>query len=112
MSEGALVVDVARGGDKKPMPPLILVKSDGGVLYGTTDLATIIERVREHESRPDPLCGGSPPARPFRAGVPRRGKGRTIGQGASGACRLRHHERRRRQAVQDPRRRGDEASTT
>ncbi len=47
LSEGALVVAVARNDDKKPMPPLILVKSEGGVLYGTTDLATIIERVRE-----------------------------------------------------------------
>jgi arginyl-tRNA synthetase len=46
-SEGALVVQVARDDDKKPMPPLILVKSEGGVLYGTTDLATIIERVRQ-----------------------------------------------------------------
>jgi arginyl-tRNA synthetase len=45
-SEGALVVPVARDDDKKPMPPLILVKSEGGVLYGTTDLATVIERVR------------------------------------------------------------------
>ena len=40
---------MARDGDKKPMPPLILVKSDGGVLYGTTDLATIIERVRDYD---------------------------------------------------------------
>ena len=47
LSEGALVVAVARDDDKKPMPPLILVKSEGGVLYGTTDLATVIERVRE-----------------------------------------------------------------
>ena len=31
------------------MPPLILVKSEGGVLYGTTDLATIIERVRDQD---------------------------------------------------------------
>ncbi|MBV9549897.1 MAG: arginine--tRNA ligase [Alphaproteobacteria bacterium] len=45
-SEGALVVEVAREDDKKPLPPLILVKSEGGVLYGTTDLATIVERVR------------------------------------------------------------------
>ena len=44
ISEGALVVPVARDDDKKPMPPLILLKSEGGVLYGTTDLATIIER--------------------------------------------------------------------
>ncbi len=46
-SEGALVVNVAREDDKKPLPPLILIKSEGGVLYGTTDLATIIERVRD-----------------------------------------------------------------
>ncbi len=46
-SEGALVVPVAEESDKKPMPPLILVKSEGGVLYGTTDLATIIQRVRD-----------------------------------------------------------------
>ena len=48
-SEGALVVPVARDDDKKPLPPLILVKSEGGVLYGTTDLATIIERVRDQD---------------------------------------------------------------
>jgi arginyl-tRNA synthetase len=47
MSEGALVVPVARNTDKKEMPPLILLKTDGAVLYGTTDLATIIDRVRE-----------------------------------------------------------------
>jgi len=41
------VIEVAQGGDKKPMPPLLLVKSDGGLLYGTTDMATIIERVEE-----------------------------------------------------------------
>lgn len=45
VSDGALVVEVARDDDKKPLPPLILIKSEGGVLYGTTDLATIIERV-------------------------------------------------------------------
>jgi arginyl-tRNA synthetase len=49
LSEGALVVSVADEGDKKPMPPLILVKSDGGVLYGTTDLATVIERVKDYD---------------------------------------------------------------
>ena len=46
-SEGALVVPVERDDDKKEMPPLILVKSDGAVLYGTTDLATVVDRVRE-----------------------------------------------------------------
>ncbi len=49
LSEGALVVPVARDDDKKPLPPLILVKSEGGVLYGTTDLATIVERVRAQD---------------------------------------------------------------
>jgi arginyl-tRNA synthetase len=49
ISEGALVVAVERNSDKKEMPPLILVKQDGAVLYGTTDLATIIDRVRDQD---------------------------------------------------------------
>jgi arginyl-tRNA synthetase len=48
-SEGALIVPVAESTDKKEMPPLILVKSDGAVLYGTTDLATIVDRVKSHD---------------------------------------------------------------
>jgi arginyl-tRNA synthetase len=48
-SEGALVVRVAEPGDKKQMPPLILLKSDGAVLYGTTDLATVVDRVKSHD---------------------------------------------------------------
>lgn len=49
MDEGALVLPVAEPDDKKPMPPLLLVKSDGGVLYGTTDMATVVERVRDYD---------------------------------------------------------------
>jgi arginyl-tRNA synthetase len=45
-SEGALVVHIGEETDKKDMPPLIVRKSDGGALYETTDLATIIDRVR------------------------------------------------------------------
>jgi arginyl-tRNA synthetase len=45
--EGALIVRVEEPTDQKEMPPLILLKSDGAVLYGTTDLATIIDRVAE-----------------------------------------------------------------
>lgn len=48
-SEGALIVPVAREDDKKEIPPLILLKSDGAVLYGTTDLATIIDRLNTHK---------------------------------------------------------------
>ncbi|KJU81422.1 arginyl-tRNA synthetase [Candidatus Magnetobacterium bavaricum] len=46
-SEGALVIPVTNHTDKKEIPPLILVKSDGGYLYGTTDLATIEERIKD-----------------------------------------------------------------
>lgn len=46
-SQGALVIDVAQPGDTRELPPLILVKSDGAVLYSTTDLATIEQRVQE-----------------------------------------------------------------
>ena len=45
-SEGALVIDVAQPDDKKEIPPLILYKRDGAVMYGTTDLATIYDRVK------------------------------------------------------------------
>lgn len=43
--DGALIVPVKRDDDKKEMPPLILYKRDGAVMYGTTDLATIVERM-------------------------------------------------------------------
>jgi arginyl-tRNA synthetase len=49
MDEGALIIDVAEPTDTKEIPPLILVKSDGAVLYGTTDLATIVDRVKEQD---------------------------------------------------------------
>ena len=48
-NEGALIVPVSEPGDKKEIPPLILLKSDGAVLYGTTDLATIVDRVRNYD---------------------------------------------------------------
>lgn len=44
-SHGALIVDVSRPDDKAEIPPLMLVKSDGAYTYGTTDVATIDERV-------------------------------------------------------------------
>ena len=47
-SEGATVVHVKRNDDDKEYPPLILYKSDGGVLYGTTDMATLVERTRDY----------------------------------------------------------------
>lgn len=44
LDQGALVVDVAEPGDKKEIPPCIILKSDGASLYATTDCATILER--------------------------------------------------------------------
>ncbi len=47
LSEGAWVIPVAEEGDKKEMPPMILVKSDGSAIYATTDLATILQRMQD-----------------------------------------------------------------
>ena len=47
VSEGALVVDVQEETDKVQIPPCIVQKSDGGALYATTDLATVIMRMQE-----------------------------------------------------------------
>ncbi len=46
-SEGAIVIPSPKGTPEKPEAPLILEKSDGGFTYGTTDIATIIQRVRD-----------------------------------------------------------------
>ncbi|MDY6352302.1 MAG: arginine--tRNA ligase [Lachnospiraceae bacterium] len=47
-SEGALVVDVKEDSDKKEIPPCMILKSDGAALYNTTDLATMIWRVKDY----------------------------------------------------------------
>ena len=46
-SQGAWVIPVAQEGDKKEIPPCILVKSDGSSIYATTDLATLVQRTRD-----------------------------------------------------------------
>ena len=46
-SEGAWVVPVAEESDKKEVPPMILVKSDGSAIYATTDLATMVQRMQD-----------------------------------------------------------------
>jgi arginyl-tRNA synthetase len=46
ISDGALVVDVKEETDTKEVPPCMILKSDGASLYNTTDLATIMERMR------------------------------------------------------------------
>ena len=43
--DGAIVIPVKTEQDSKEIPPLILYKRDGAVMYGTTDLATLVERM-------------------------------------------------------------------
>ena len=43
-SEGAKVIDVSKEDDNSPMPPLLIVKSNGTKSYDSTDLAAILER--------------------------------------------------------------------
>ena len=47
LSEGAWVIPVAEETDKKEVPPMILVKSDGSAIYATTDLATMVQRMQD-----------------------------------------------------------------
>ena len=46
-SQGAWVIPVAQEGDKKEIPPCILVKSDGSSIYATTDLAALVQRMQD-----------------------------------------------------------------
>ncbi len=48
---GARIVRVARPGDKRELPPLLVVSSEGSAMYGTTDLATVVDR--RNTFRPD-----------------------------------------------------------
>lgn len=48
LSDGALVVDVKEETDTKEIPPCMILKSDGASLYNTTDLATIMDRMKEY----------------------------------------------------------------
>ena len=42
--QGARIVRVARNDDRRDVPPLLVVSSEGSAMYGTTDLATIVDR--------------------------------------------------------------------
>lgn len=49
MDQGALVIDVQEEADTKEIPPCMVQKSDGASLYGTTDLATLVQRQRDYQ---------------------------------------------------------------
>ncbi len=48
LSDGALVVDVKKETDTAPIPPCIILKSNGSAIYETTDLATLVQRQQDY----------------------------------------------------------------
>ena len=48
ISDGALVVDVKEDTDTKEIPPCMILKSDVASLYNTTDLATMVWRMKDY----------------------------------------------------------------
>ena len=48
ISDGALVVDVKEDTYTKEIPPCMILKSDGASLYNTTDLATMVWRMKDY----------------------------------------------------------------
>ena len=52
-SEGAVVIEVAEEDDNAPMPPLLIIKSNGSKSYDSTDVTAILER--EHNYQPDEI---------------------------------------------------------
>ena len=47
LDDGAIIVDVKTENDKKEMPPILLVKSNGTAGYQTTEIATLYNRMRD-----------------------------------------------------------------
>lgn len=45
-SENAKVIDIATENDTSPMPPVVVIKSNGGTLYATRELATMYSRIK------------------------------------------------------------------
>ena len=52
-SEGAMVVDTIEETDNEPMPPLVVLKGNGGTVYQTRELATLLSR--EKRFSPDEI---------------------------------------------------------
>ena len=105
-SQGALIVDIAEETDKKELPPCIVVKSDGATLYSTTDLATLVERVKLFD--PDYVIYVVDKRQELHfIQVFRTAKKSPYRRGGDGPLfpGIRNDERTRRTALQDPRRR-------
>lgn len=46
ISEGATIINVKEDSDTREIPPVMLIKSNGGILYDSTELATLYSRVK------------------------------------------------------------------
>ncbi len=53
VSNGALVVNVKEETDKIDIPPMLLKKTDGAILYASTEMATLYDRINKYN--PDEL---------------------------------------------------------
>ena len=92
--QGNEIIPVKRNDDKKDLPPLLVVSSEGSAMYGTTDLATIVDRKALFRARPTPSMwstSGEPTISRW-CSTPPRPAGYAV-DGELGACRLRLHER-------------------
>ena len=49
ISNGATIINVKEDNDTREIPPVILIKSNGGVLYDTTELATLYSRMKNYK---------------------------------------------------------------
>lgn len=49
ISNGATVINVKEESDTREIPPVILIKSNGGILYDTTELATLYSRRKKYK---------------------------------------------------------------
>ncbi|HEY5409341.1 MAG TPA: arginine--tRNA ligase [Caulobacteraceae bacterium] len=47
--QGAEVMFISKTDDKRELPPLIVISSEGSAMYGTTDLATVLDRRRSFD---------------------------------------------------------------
>lgn len=49
VSEGATIINVKEDSDNREVPPVMLIKSNGGILYDTTELATLLSREKRYK---------------------------------------------------------------
>ena len=94
--QGALIIRVAREGDKRDLPPLLVVSSEGSAMYGTTDLATVLDRQRTYDPHLVLYCVDQRQADHFEVVFRAAYLAGYAEDRCAGPYWLRHHEWRRR----------------